>query len=46
VKTYTFWNGKNLDGRQEYLDVGREPECASCGFKCVEGVETVSADDL
>jgi hypothetical protein len=45
-KTYTFWNGKNLDGRQDYLEVGREPECAACGFRCVEGGETVNADDL
>jgi hypothetical protein len=46
MKTYTFWNGKNLDGSQEYLEVGREPECASCGFRCVEGGETTSAQDL
>ncbi len=27
-KIYSFWNGKNLDGRQDYLEVGREPDCA------------------
>ncbi len=46
ANTYTFWNGKNLGGRQEYLDVGNEPDCSACAFRCVEGTETVSADDL
>jgi hypothetical protein len=44
--TYSFWNGKNLNGRQEYLEVGNEPDCAACAFRCVEGTETTSAADL
>lgn len=46
ANTYTFWNGKNLAGRQEFLEVGNEPDCSACAFRCVEGTETVSADDL
>jgi len=46
ANTYSFWNGKNLSGRQDYLEVGGGPECGSCGFRCVEGGETTSADDL
>ncbi len=44
--TYSFWNGKNLSGRQEYLEIGGEAECDGCGFRCVEGTETVSGNEL
>lgn len=43
---YSFWNGKNLNGRQDYLEIGGEAECGDCPFRCVEGGETVSAEDL
>lgn len=42
---YSFWNGKNLNGKQEFPDIDAD-DCACCGFRCVEGTETVSADDL
>lgn len=42
---YSFWNGKNLNGKQEFVDITTE-HCSSCEFSCVEGTETVSADDL
>lgn len=45
-KIYSFWNGKNLDGEQEYVEIGGEPQCRECGFRCVTATETVSPDDL
>jgi hypothetical protein len=45
-KIYSFWNGKNLEGTQEHFEIGGEPECSGCGFRCVTGSETISADDL
>lgn len=46
MSIYSFWNGKNIGGRQEVLAVGGEPDCAGCAFRCVEGCETVAGDDL
>jgi len=43
---YSFWNGKNLDGKQEYADFTGDQFCQQCEFKCAIGTETVSADDL
>lgn len=45
-KVYRFWNGKNLNGTEEYLEIGSEPQCGECGFRCVTSTETTSADDL
>lgn len=42
---YSFWNGKNLNGKQEVPDMEGD-DCANCDFRCVEGTETVSGDDL
>ncbi len=42
---YSFWNGKNLKGTNEYFDhIGSVENCNE--FKCVEGTETVCADEL
>ncbi|HWR09377.1 hypothetical protein [Sporomusa sp.] len=42
---YSFWNGKNLKGNNEYFDyIGSGEDCSE--FKCVEGTETVCADEL
>ncbi|WP_425059338.1 hypothetical protein [Sporomusa carbonis] len=44
---YSFWNGKNLRGSNEYFDYrGSGEGCSQCEFKCVEGTETVCADEL
>jgi hypothetical protein len=42
---YSFWNGKNLNGKQEFLDIDADDR-AGYSLRCVEGTETVSADDL
>jgi hypothetical protein len=42
---YSFWNGKNLRGKPEAPDMDAD-DCANCAFRCVEGTETVSGDDL
>ncbi|WP_139796333.1 hypothetical protein [Sporomusa malonica] len=44
---YSFWNGKNLKGGNQYFDYrGSGEGCSQCEFKCVEGTETVCADEL
>ncbi|MDU4962601.1 MAG: hypothetical protein E6X17_18260 [Sporomusaceae bacterium] len=42
---YHFWNGKNLNGKQEFADSSGENQVAG-EFRCVEGTETVSAEEL
>jgi hypothetical protein len=44
---YSFWNGKNLNGTNQCFDYRSSSEnCNECEFKCVEGTETVCADEL
>lgn len=44
---YKFWNGKNLDGESKCFDYrGSGEGCGQCEFKCVEGTETICADEL
>ena len=44
---YTFWNGKNIEEKQQFADSAAESTlCSQCSFPCVESTETVSADDL
>lgn len=46
-RVYSFWNGKNLEGKQSFADpVVDKATCSNCAFKCVEGTETCCADDL
>lgn len=42
---YSFWNGKNLNGKQEFADQLIK-DCTCLDFPCIEGDETTSADDL
>ena len=44
---YSFWNGKNLNGANQCFDYHSSGEnCCPDEFRCVEGTETVCADDL
>ncbi|HML33932.1 MULTISPECIES: hypothetical protein [Sporomusa] len=46
-RIYSFWNGKNLNGESKCFDYhGSNEDCNQCEFKCVEGTETVCADEL
>lgn len=42
-KQYAFWNGKNLDGTQEYFHVTSQDQDEKA--QCVVSTETVAADD-
>lgn len=42
---YSFWNGKNLEGTQEYIKL-RTKDYDPRDGRCVIGSETVAADDL
>ena len=44
-RIYSFWNGKNLAGTQDFAEMSHE-DCSCCHFKCSVGDETVSAQDL
>lgn len=43
-KEYSFWNGKNLNGQQEYAHF--MSDCSDCDFRCVVGTETVAGEEL
>ncbi|WP_169717077.1 hypothetical protein [Sporomusa acidovorans] len=44
---YSFWNGKNLNGNNQVFDYHSSSEtCDPNEFKCVEGTETICADEL
>lgn len=43
-KKYSFWNGKNLNGTQEYFPVTSQDQ--DTFSHCVVSTETVSAKDL
>ncbi|HMM20122.1 MAG TPA: hypothetical protein PKA10_05230 [Selenomonadales bacterium] len=43
-KEYRFWNGKNLNGQQEYAHFAND--CPDGEFPCVVGTETVAGEDL
>lgn len=42
-KQYAFWNGKNLDGTQEYFHATSQDQDEKA--QCVVSTETVAADD-
>lgn len=42
---YSFWNGKNIEGKQKFIDATAENALCSA-FPCAESTETVGADDL
>lgn len=47
ARVYSFWNGKNLEGRQAFADPLIDKEtCDRCAFKCIEGTETCCPDEL
>lgn len=44
---YSFWNGKNIEGKQKFIDTAAETAlCSECSFPCAESTETVGADEL